>query len=458
MKKTLSLLLAGGMMVSMLSACSSASSTASTASSASTAGDSASSAAVSSEASDSIVTEPVSMTLAFADGDETFRSQVNRIVDDFNAAYPDITITVTPGDGGSYDEFLKTKDGVGEFPDIAEMRDAPQYVRAGKIAPLSDDVKDLFLSTVEFDGVTYVAPYAGGNTMGIIYNVKYFEENNLEIPTTYDEFLALCDTIRDLGDMSPLVIGGSDIFHIGFLYDVAYTNNIVETDPDFIEHCYDGSKTFADDNFKGVLSDLSVLLNYGQDGWASTPDAQITTFFVNDMSAMMFSGTHMFASIEEADPDFEYGWFAIPDRDGNINLYGGGTAQGWALSSEAAQDPNKQAAFDAFMKFFFSDAEYGELCEQMAAVPTTKEMPTMNVSEQYQTVLDALESADALHLMWNNEVGKRELPADFRNFTYKTCIEVAQGTRDIDSAVEELQKTWDVALESFNPVTGLGVE
>ena len=81
----------------------------------------------------------------------------------------------------------------------------------------------------------------------------------------------------------------------------------------------------------------------------------------------------------------------------------------------------------------------------------------MDVSEQFQDVLDALESADYLHLMWNQEIGNKELPPDFRNFAYKTCIEIAQGTRDVNSASEELQKTWDVALQSFNPTTGLGV-
>ena len=67
-------------------------------------------------------------------------------------------------------------------------------------------------------------------------------------------------------------------------------------------------------------------------------------------------------------------------------------------------------------------------------------------------------AADYTHLMWNQEVGNRELPPDFRNFTFKTCIEVAQGSRDVASASSELQKTWNVALQSFNPTTGLGVE
>lgn len=286
---------------------------------------------------DGIVTPPTQMTFIFADGDDAFKTMINKAVDEFNAANPDITITIEPGDGGSYSEFLKTKENVGEFPDMMEMRDTAQYVRAGKIAPLSGDVKALFKTTVEFDGVTYTAPYSGANTMGIIYNKKYFADNSLQIPKTWDEFIALCQTIKDKGDMAPLVVGGSDVWHIGFLYDVAYTNNVLTSDPDFIEHCYQGTKNFSDPAIQGMMTDLAKVLSYAQDGWASTPDAQITTFFVNDMAAMMYSGTHMFIQVSDAAPDFEYGWFPIPGHDGKIDLYGGGTAQGLALSAEAAK-------------------------------------------------------------------------------------------------------------------------
>lgn len=455
MKKALSAAMAAGMTAVMLAGCGSSASSAAE----STAPAESTSAAASTEAAaESVVSAPTALSFVFADGDDTFKTQMNKIVDDFNAANPDITITIEPGDGGSYSEFLKTKDSVGEFPDMMEMRDTAMYVRAGKVAPLSDDVKALFTSTVDFDGVAYTAPFSGANTMGIMYNKKYFADNGLEIPKTWDEFITLCQTIKDKGDMSPLVVSGSDVWHIGFLYDLCYANDVLESDPDFIEECYKGEKDFSDANYQKAVTDLAEVLSFAQDGWASTPDAQITTFFVNDMSAMMFSGTHMFSQINDAAPDFEYGWFAVPDRDGKVNLLGGGTAGGWALSAEAAKDPDKQAAFDAFCKYFFSSDVYGAYCEAMAAIPTTVETPKMNTSEQFKSVLDALSAADYTHLMWNQEVGNRELPPDFRNFTYKTCIEVAQGSRDVASASSELQKTWNVALQSFNPTTGLGVE
>lgn len=400
----------------------------------------------------------IELTYIFADGDEGAKESMNEIVNRFNEANPDITVTIEPGNGGAYSEFLKTKDSVGEFPDVMEMRDTAVYVRAEKLEPLSDDITGLFKSTTDFDGKVYTAPLGGENTNGIIYNKKYFDDNGLKEPETYDEFLELCETIKEKGDMSPLVVGGQDIWHMGFWFHKAYNDQVLSQDPDFIEHCYDGSKDFSDETMKETFKELQDILQYAQDGWSSTPDAQITTFLVNDMAAMMYSGTHMFSQIQAAAPDFEVGWFPIPSPDGKLRLVGGGGVGGLAISAEAAEDPDKKEAAEKFIKFFFEPENYKVYCEKLSAVPVTTEQPDMDVTEVFQEVIDATNTADDLAPMWNGRTGNNELPPDFRNFTYKTLIEVLQGTRDIDSACDELNKTWKVGMENFNPLTGVGIE
>ena len=239
---------------------------------------------------ESIVTEPTELTFVFADGDEGAKEVMNNTVEKFNETYPDITVTIEPGNGGAYSEFLKTKDSVGEFPDIMEMRDTAMYVRAGKLEPLSEDITSLFASPMEFDGKVYTASMAAENTNGIIYNKKYFEDNGFEEPTTYDEFLELCQAIQEKGDMDPLVVGGQDIWHMGFWFHKAYNDQVLSKDSDFIKHCYEGSKDFSDESIKATFEELQEIMQYAQDGWTSTPDAQITTFLVSDMAAMMYSG------------------------------------------------------------------------------------------------------------------------------------------------------------------------
>ena len=403
------------------------------------------------EAASSIVTEPTELTFIFADGDEGAKSSMNEIVNRFNAAYPDITVRIEPGNGGAYSEFLKTKESVGEFPDVMEMRDTAVYYRAGMLEPLSDDIVSLFQTTVEFDGKTYTAPLAGENTMGIIYNKKYFDENGFTEPSTYEEFIELCQAIKDKGDMAPLVIGGQDIWHIGFLYDKAYSDQVMSQDEDFIKHCYEGPKDFSDPSIKATFEELQEIFQYAQDGWVSTPDAQITTFLVSDMAAMMYSGTHMFSQIEAADPNFEIGWFPVPSPDGKLRLVGGGGVSGLAISAESAKDPNKKAAAEEFIRFFFSPENYVVYCDTLNFIPTTVAGIDSNAAPILKEVVEAVSNADSLGSMWNGRIGDNELPPDFRNFMYKTVVEVIQGQRTIDSACEELNKTWAVAIENFNP-------
>lgn len=407
---------------------------------------------------DSIVTEPTELTFIFADGDENAKEAKTEIVNRFNEQYEDITITIKPGNGDTYSEILKTQDSIGEFPDVLETANAASYVRAGKLAPLPEDIVELFASPVEIEGDVYTVSDAGANTTGFFYNKAYFDENNLEEPETYDEFIELCEKIEELGDMSPLVVGGQDIWHMGFLFNQAYMDNVISQDEDFIAHCYEGTKDFSDDTFQAAFEEVQEIMQYAQDGWSSTPDAQITTFLVSDMSAMLYSGGHMIKSIHDADPEFELGWFPLPAKDGKLRLVGGSMPDGLAISAEAAEDPNKKAAAEEFIRFFFNDENYKYYCEVMNVMPVTKEDPGVELDALSMEIVEAVESADYVNMMWNNQVGDNELPADFRNFTYKTLIEVLQGTRDMDSASEELNKTWDVSIQSFNPLTGVGLE
>lgn len=400
------------------------------------------------------------LTLVFADGDAKAKEAIYSIVDSFNSSQSNFFVTIEPGVGGAYDEFLKTKESVGDFPDIVEMRDTGVYYRAGLIEPISAELQSLFKTTTKFGGEVYTAPMAGEGTQGIIYNKTYFQENGLnEAPATWDEFLDLCQQIQELGDMSPIVVGGNDIWHIGFWFNKIYTDNVVMENPDFITELYAGENSWVDEaSARATFEDMQDLFQYVDEGWGSTPDAMITTFLVSDMAAMMYSGTWMFTQIEEADPSFEFGWFPVPDKNGHTNLIGGAGKGGWSISSEAAQDPDKLAGFEAFVQYFFDEDVYGEYLSALSFFPTTVISPKMEVSDKLELVIDAVNEADSLNKMWNGEVGDKELPPDFRNFTYKTAIEVLGGTRTIDSALEELDSTWQTSIEYFNPVTGVGIE
>lgn len=63
----------------------------------------------------SIVTEQTNLTFIFADGDEGAKAAMNTIVDKFNAAYDNITVTIEPGNGGLTVNLLRPRTASGSF-------------------------------------------------------------------------------------------------------------------------------------------------------------------------------------------------------------------------------------------------------------------------------------------------------------------------------------------------------
>ena len=384
--------------------------------------------------------------------DKSWADPMLEMVNRFNEQHEDIVVRVKPGNGNPYDEILKTLESVGEFPDILETYNVAAYVRAGMLAELPEDIIALFKNPVSIDGKVYTAPQSNNNTLGIVYNKKYFAENGLEEPRTYDEFKELCRRIGEMGDMYPLVVGAQDLWHIGFWFHKIYSDQVTSLDPDFIMHCYEGSRDFSDISFRRALEEMREMIQYAQPEWASTPDAQVASYLIQGRAAMLYSGGHMLLTIPNLDSDFEIGWFAIPSPDGKLRMTGGAAANGFAISAEAARNPVRKAAAEEFIRFFFAKENYQYYCDARDIVPTTVDAPERQYSDLMKKMMEALESADEVGPMWNNEIGNRELPFDFRNFTYKTVIEVLQGKRDIDSACEEINKIWESSTRSFNPL------
>lgn len=54
----------------------------------------------------------------------------------------------------------------------------------------------------------YGIPWQDSYASGFVYNKTMFEEKGWSVPTTMDEFFALCDTIAETTDIAPLVYGG----------------------------------------------------------------------------------------------------------------------------------------------------------------------------------------------------------------------------------------------------------
>lgn len=391
------------------------------------------------------VMEDVSLTFVFAGGDPLAKSLLEERIDAFNAANSHITIVAQPSSSGGYLDFIKSKDAVGEFPDMLECRDVQVWEE--KLAELPDEIIAMIDNPATLEGKYYVAPISYQLTsLGCYYNKKLFDDLGLKEPTTYAEFLALCKTIKDSGT-APIAIGGKDGWHMGFWWGNYWIKNVFAENPDWIAARYNDEVSFKDDNVQLALQQYADLFEYVEKGWVSTGDNQIASLLVTGKAAMFFSGSWMVNQVVEADPAFDLGWFPVPDVDGKLRMYGGSTLDGFALSKEAAKDKNKVAAFNAFVKFFYTE-KYDDYCAQISMAPSTKNPPEINYpSPLIKEFAEAGSSAVFIDLNWNNKWGDNLLPGAFRNFAYKAFQDMVVNGTTVMELGETLDKQWDVEVE-----------
>lgn len=396
------------------------------------------------------------ITFAYTAGDPLFKQVISDRVMKFNAKNPSMKIIERASAGSaSWLQQLKVLDAVGEFPDMVESRETNVWVDAGRLAPLPEELTSLVENPIKFNGKVYAVPYSFPAPNGIFYNVKMFKDNGLSEPKTYGDFLKICDTLKSK-KINPLVIGAKDLFHMGFWWSKFWIDDVFSKDTNWITNRYLGKVKFSDDNVKGALQKYLDLIGKGyvEPGYMSTPDNQITSILVSGKAAMFYSGSHMFQQIMDADKNFEFGWFAIPDEAGKINVQGGLSLGGWSYSVNCAKDPNKTAIANAWIKAFFEKDTYTDYLKKMGQFPSTKEKLTVKYSiSAFQKLLDVANKADYKDLNWNQKWGTNTLPnaGGFRNWAYKALEEAMISGASAADLCKKLDTEWDIETKDNNP-------
>lgn len=163
--------------------------------------------------SQSAATEPVTLTFLVNSG-ETNEAQAKALVDAFTAANPNITIetSLRPG-GGDGDNLVKTKLATGEMEDLFHYNSGSllQALTPDKtLANVADQewvtkLDPNFKTAASTANGTYGAPWNTSMGGGVLYNKDIYAELALEIPTTWDEFIANSEKIKAAGKAAPII-------------------------------------------------------------------------------------------------------------------------------------------------------------------------------------------------------------------------------------------------------------
>jgi raffinose/stachyose/melibiose transport system substrate-binding protein len=259
-----------------------------------------------------------------ADIGDTLIKEIN---DQFEAEYPNIKIEFETADTDTYEQVITTRLSAKDAPDLFGVFPGTKFhpiAEAGLLMDLSEEawVADLF------EGAKFVSSYNGkvmtmpqdANVIGVIYNKGIFADLGLEIPTNWEEFLAVCDAIKASG-VTPLAFGLQDAWVTQMVPFAMAPSAIYRDNIDFDALVYSGEATFVGSPWQQMMEDYVALKEAGY----TNEDVMGAGYeFGNDMmangeAAMLIQGNWAIASLREKNPDAEWGMFPLPyDAGGDV--------------------------------------------------------------------------------------------------------------------------------------------
>ena len=152
----------------------------------------------------------------------------------------------------------------------------------------------------------------------MVYNKTLFEENNIEVPTTYDELKTVCEKLSAAGVTTPWFMPGADgwqhqlaFFQIGGCYEEATAG--------LYDALNNNTATFADnEKMLEVLNEYKELSDAGYFGedWIGTDSTNMSNEFGDRTTGMAMANSSFIKQIQEdTGTTDEYGMFLIPLGD-----------------------------------------------------------------------------------------------------------------------------------------------
>lgn len=298
-----------------------------------------------------------------------------KLEEEFNQTHDNIHLTIeSPNDATT---ILKTRFIREDYPDIIGIGgdiNFSYFIDSNILADVSDypglaSIKPAYVEILEglefvpTEG-TYGVPYVA-NAAGVLYNRAMFQEHGWEIPTTWDEFVSLCEEIQAAG-IQPLYFGFKDTWTC-----LAPWNALaVDLAPaDVCKQVNRGETNFTTE-YREIAEKMLQLLQYGEDGPFAYGYNDACTAFANGESAMFTIGSYAVPQIKSVNPDMDIDSFVMPgndNADGNV-LNSGVDLQFCVM--EACE--NKEAAYEV-LDFLLSHESVQFYLDDQNAVPCKDE-------------------------------------------------------------------------------------
>lgn len=241
----------------------------------------------------------------------------------------------------------------------------------------SMNIAEGYRTVATYGGGVYATPSDTSNAAGVLYNKRVFEEQGLEVPLTWDEFIKTCDKLLEAG-IVPIAAPYSRTTNtqIPFLMNYFY---VVQENPDFADQ-YTNREIDLDESpaFVRGLQKLHDMAKYLNEDFRSTGMDECSLMLGEGTAAMMVIRTNILTTMEtnypQGIPDIDF--FPLPDLDPDNRGISYWLPMGWVISKQA-KEPELAKAWCEFVTSEEGVAAYTSVVVPAGTFPlTSAKMPS----------------------------------------------------------------------------------
>ncbi len=266
-----------------------------------------------------------------ADDNELTVTQINALTESYTAQNPEVSFDLELRPGGTEgDNIVKTRLATGDMADIFQYNSGSLFQALNPSRtltdlsgqPFLDNIVESFIPVVSQGDAVYGVPFGTGMGGGILYNKAVYEQLGLEIPMTWEEFVANNAAVAEAG-LIPVVGSFADSW-TAQLFVLADNYNVAQKVPNFAEQ-YTANEIDLATNEAALAGYEHLQQGYELSWWQD--DAATTTY--NDALEILATGkaahypmlTFALPQIAANFPDNigDIGFFAQPSDTPDIN-------------------------------------------------------------------------------------------------------------------------------------------
>lgn len=347
-----------------------------------------------------LAVNPVKLNLFFYK--QEIVNQLKEMTEVFSKSHPDITVDleIVPNDSMTV---LKTRMSSGQAPDIIQLQsyaNVKEFAKAGWLLDLTNEpvLAKVVPSTknaviLPSNGKIYALPMDVAG-IGIIYNKDIFNKYGLKPPTTFNQLMAVCATLKK-NKVTPFASMFKANWSLGHFLSMVHTTLAAPKVKDWnawIEQMNQGKASFADPvNTKELFRILDFYKANSDPKAAEFDWNEQQASFAKGEAAMMVQGLWSYGAAIATNPKLNCGFIPFPCTN-NVNdtkLFADVDST-FALS--ATSSPEKIKAAKEFLEWLGTPEAIKMWVDDCKLVPTFKGANVKSMGAPFQDLVSYLNS------------------------------------------------------------------